>query len=231
MTATESPSVPEIYKEEPFAKKYDALQLVFEVLLKKNLIKKLCASLVAHSEGQTIETIVDFGTGTRRMLKDLETSFPKAQLIGLDGSPAMLGQQSSHSDTNNLAVAETQYPPIADGSIDIATACMATSYTEDPMTLLGSMASTLKVGGLLGLIDSRLPRIKAIQELSLAANAMYGDTPETVHALTQLYAKLVGDRKIELRAGGNSITLELVQITGDFAENWGFFGCVLRRTS
>ncbi len=166
------------------------------------------------------------------MIPDLIKTYPQAKVLGVDGSTKMLAVAQTKYRSFDFIAANTGSLPIAPNAADIVTACMASSYTNEPEGLLASMAGSLKVGGLLGLIDSRLPKLQVVQKASLAANAVYGDTPESVSALTKVYTHIIANQGIEVKSiGGEAMKLRLVKPTGPSAENWGFFGCVLQRVN
>ena len=99
--------------------------------------------------------LLDLACGSGAFLVDLEAAFPKADVMGLDLSPAYLGEAGSRSGAARVqALAEKL--PFADASFDGIT-CVYLFHELPPAIrplVAGEIARVLKPGGVLAFADS-----------------------------------------------------------------------------
>lgn len=101
-------------------------------------------------------TLLDVGTGTGRMLKLFAPRVARA--VGVDLSPEMLAVARANIERWGLANcsvrrADLHRLPFAKGSFDLATVHMVLHYLDDPAQAVAEVASVLKPGGRLLIVD------------------------------------------------------------------------------
>jgi len=242
------------YHDMLFAISYDRRQLLFDKAIKGPLIHWASRAILTHSDLSNKQpNIVDFGTGTGRVIQEFTQAFPGAQIVGTDGCLPMLSIASNkqfginHSITPRFVQATHEYPPFPDESFDIATACLSTSYTNNPAGILRSIAQVVKIGGYIGWIDAieASTGFPFLDEKIAGANSFYGDTKESLRAITILHHALIGNLSCEqaLRQPYQvendvlvlymdnmpTTRLKLIDTENSMRSNLGFFGMVLQR--
>ena len=103
--------------------------------------------------------IVDLACGSGAFLADLATTFPRANLAGLDLSPAYLREAGRRSGVRALVQANAERLPFADQSLDAIT-CVYLFHELPPKVrpvVAAEVARVLKPGGLLAFADSVQP--------------------------------------------------------------------------
>lgn len=133
-----------LYQQQKIASTYDdyseVTHLIGERLLEKLDFIKLCPW---H--------ILDLGTGTGQFLKPLKLRFPKAKIIGVDLSLAMLKQNKKKQGWFNkfpLLRADAKALPLKDNSIDFIFANSFLQYCIDLSEVFREIARVLKPEGL-----------------------------------------------------------------------------------
>jgi malonyl-CoA O-methyltransferase len=100
--------------------------------------------------------IVDLGCGTGQSFAALEKRFPRAQLVGLDFSAAMLAQarrrtgwvrRAFASNVARLVCADAERVPLAHGSVDLIFSNLAMQWCR-PQVAFAEAARVLSTGGL-----------------------------------------------------------------------------------
>jgi ubiquinone/menaquinone biosynthesis C-methylase UbiE len=100
--------------------------------------------------------VVDLACGSGAFLADLKRTFPRAQIAGLDLSPAYLVEARRRTGVQAVVQAPAERLPFADGSLD-ALSCVYLFHELPPRVrpqVAAEMARVLKPGGLLALADS-----------------------------------------------------------------------------
>ena len=101
--------------------------------------------------------IVDLGCGTGNAFEPLGKRFPKAQLVGVDFSPAMLARARTRtgwfrrtfaSASPRLVCADAERLPLAHGSVDFIFSNLALQWCR-PENVFAEAARVLPAGGLL----------------------------------------------------------------------------------
>jgi malonyl-CoA O-methyltransferase len=114
--------------------------------------------LLEHLDPIRIEPrrIVDLGCGTGASFAALEKRFPRAQLVGLDFSTAMLAQARSRtgwirrafaSNVARLVCGDAEHLPLAHGSVDFIFSNLAMQWCRPPVAF-AEAARVLPTGGL-----------------------------------------------------------------------------------
>jgi len=110
--------------------------------------------------------VLDLACGSGAFLQDLRRAFPRAQVAGLDLSPAYLPEARRRSGVEALVQAPAERLPFADGSLD-AVACVYLFHELPPRVrrqVAAEIARVLKPGGLFAFADS----VQAADEPELA---------------------------------------------------------------
>ena len=100
--------------------------------------------------------VLDLACGSGAFLGDLRAAFPRAQLCGVDLSPAYLAETRRRSGVAALAQAPAERLPFADASLDAVT-CVYLFHELPPRVrpaVAAEIARVLKPGGLLAFADS-----------------------------------------------------------------------------
>lgn len=110
------------------------------------------------------ESIADIGCATGRALSELQQTYPKAQIIGLDWSTKMLAQAAIYSTRYSIATRLRHYLrrqhialvqadwsclPLARGSIDLLWSNLALQWTQFPHQAIAEWAQVVAPNGLL----------------------------------------------------------------------------------
>jgi ubiquinone/menaquinone biosynthesis C-methylase UbiE len=103
--------------------------------------------------------LLDLACGAGGFLGDLASAFPRAQLIGLDLSPAYLGQARPAAPGASLVQAKAEQLPFADASLDALTSVYL--FHELPPKVRTAVAAeivrVLRPGGFFAFADSIQP--------------------------------------------------------------------------
>lgn len=107
----------------------------------------------------TPERVLDLGCGHGADFALLARRYPKARLIGIDRSPAMLshvpaggnllGRLLGRPSTPSLACADARALPLANRSIGLAWSNLMLHWLDDPTPALTELHRVLEIGGLL----------------------------------------------------------------------------------
>ncbi len=114
------------------------------------------AAVVAALNGRRVDTLIDLGTGTGRMLEVLSGSYKRG--IGIDSSREMLAVARSRLATSGIAHAQVRLGDIGDvdlaaGPADVIVIHQVLHYFDDPGRMLAQARRLLKPGGELIIVD------------------------------------------------------------------------------
>jgi ArsR family transcriptional regulator len=114
------------------------------------------AAVVAALEGRRVETLIDLGTGTGRMLEVLSGSYKRG--IGIDSSREMLAVARSRLATSGITHAQVRLGDIGDvdlaaGPADVIVIHQVLHYFDDPGRMLAQARRLLKPGGEMIIVD------------------------------------------------------------------------------
>ncbi|MDB5473421.1 MAG: metalloregulator ArsR/SmtB family transcription factor [Devosia sp.] len=114
------------------------------------------AAVIEALGGRKVETLIDLGTGTGRMLELLSPSYKRG--IGLDSSREMLAVARSRLASAGVANAQVRLGDIGDpdvvvGPADVIIIHQVLHYFDDPGRMLGQARRLLKRGGEMIIVD------------------------------------------------------------------------------
>jgi ubiquinone/menaquinone biosynthesis C-methylase UbiE len=146
--------------------------------------------------------IADIACGSGAFLKDLNRTFPRATLLGVDLSAVYLQETRRVSGVANLFQARAEHLPIADASLDAVTCVYL--FHELPRkvrpVIARELARVLKPGGLLAFADSIQPQDEPRLERLLQVFPAYFHEPYYAdYAATDLSA-LIAETGLAERA-------------------------------
>ena len=105
------------------------------------------------------EHVVNLGTGPGHLLVALRQHFPKALLVGIDVSPAMVAQARRNvkacgqEDRIKVRVADANALPLSDGTFDRLVSTDSLHHWKDPLRAISEVQRVLKVGGCAPIYD------------------------------------------------------------------------------
>jgi malonyl-CoA O-methyltransferase len=96
------------------------------------------------------EAVLDLGCGTGHGAAALAARWPRARVIALDASPAMLGQAAHREGTTRVErlLAEAESIPLPDASVDLVFSNLMLPWCEDIDAVFAEVARILKPRGL-----------------------------------------------------------------------------------
>lgn len=114
------------------------------------------AAVMAALEGRRVDTLIDLGTGTGRMLEVLSASYKRG--IGIDSSREMLAVARSRLATSGITHAQVRLGDIGDvdlaaGPADVIVIHQVLHYFDDPGRMLAQARRLLKAGGEMIIVD------------------------------------------------------------------------------
>lgn len=114
------------------------------------------AAVAAELGGRQVDTLIDLGTGTGRMLEVLAGSYKRG--IGIDSSREMLAVARSRLATAGITHAQVRLGDIGDvdlnaGPADVIVIHQVLHYFDDPGRMLAQARRLLKPGGEMIIVD------------------------------------------------------------------------------
>lgn len=114
------------------------------------------AAVVAALGGRQVDTLIDLGTGTGRMLEVLAGSYKRG--IGIDSSREMLAVARSRLASAGITHAQVRLGDIGDvdlaaGPADVVVIHQVLHYFDDPGRMLQQARRLLKAGGEMVIVD------------------------------------------------------------------------------
>ena len=114
------------------------------------------AAVIGALGGRTIETLIDLGTGTGRMLEVLADRYKRG--IGIDSSREMLAVARSRLASAGINHAQVRLGDIGDvdltaGPADVIVVHQVLHYFDDPGRMLAQARRLLKPGGEMVIVD------------------------------------------------------------------------------
>jgi ubiquinone/menaquinone biosynthesis C-methylase UbiE/DNA-binding transcriptional ArsR family regulator len=114
------------------------------------------AAVVEALNGRRVDTLIDLGTGTGRMLEVLAGSYKRG--IGIDSSREMLAVARSHLASSGINHAQVRLGDIGDvdltaGPADVIVVHQVLHYFDDPGRMLAQARRLLKPGGEMVIVD------------------------------------------------------------------------------
>lgn len=153
------------------------------------------------------DTVVDAGSGTGRLLKEL--SVASRHVIGIDHSSSMLEEArrriaSEALDNVELRLGELAHLPVADASANCAVLNMVLHHAADPQVVLRELRRLLVPGGRLIIADLQ-PHDQEWFHERMADQWMGFDRDELERWLTASGYRVGRYRKIETDGGGPDV--------------------------
>jgi len=123
--------------------RYDAAAVLAERLREDMLRRLEWVSIVP-------ETVLDLGCGTGHGAAGLAARWPRARVVALDASPAMLGETARREGSARIKrlLAEAESIPLPDASVDLAFSNLLLPWCEDIDAVFAEVARVLKPRGL-----------------------------------------------------------------------------------
>jgi ubiquinone/menaquinone biosynthesis C-methylase UbiE/DNA-binding transcriptional ArsR family regulator len=129
--------------------------------------EKVEAELLRLFEGGRVESLLDIGTGTGRILQLLAGHV--GQGLGIDLSRDMLAVARAHLDRREARNCQVRQGdmyalPLPDASFAAATLHQVLHFADDPQAALAEAARVLRPGGLLVVVDYARHQIESLRE-------------------------------------------------------------------
>jgi ubiquinone/menaquinone biosynthesis C-methylase UbiE len=98
-------------------------------------------------------SIIDLGCGTGRLLQNISTHWPQAQVFGVDPAEEMLCEAHRQNPNASFMLAPAESLPLPDDSVDIALSSISFHHWADPERGVQEVARVLRPGGWFCLAD------------------------------------------------------------------------------
>ncbi|MBM7789681.1 class I SAM-dependent methyltransferase [Tenggerimyces flavus] len=117
------------------------------------------AIALAHRYLPAPSRVLDVGCGTGRLLRDLRTNHPHAQLVGVDPAAKMLLEASALARGSNLRLvrAAAERLPFASHSFDLVFVTMSMRHWSRPRAGVAEVVRVLRPDGVLVVAEVALP--------------------------------------------------------------------------
>lgn len=180
-------------------------------------VEQALVELALDEAGSHIESFVDLGTGTGRMI---ELIGPKAQTsLGIDLSPEMLAfaratLEQSGIEHCSLRQGDLYDLPLQDATVDLVTLHQVLHYLDDPAAAVAEAARILKPGGRLLIADFAPHDLDFLREEQ--AHRRLGFTEDEVkNWLGQAGLDVAEARRLPPPEGGKGAALTVVIYAAD----------------
>lgn len=117
---------------------------------------RMIALLLQARQANPPACIVDVGCGTGRLLRRLQLSWPKANLIGIDPAEQMLARAISLNPSATFKLGSGEAIPLPDQSADIVTSSISFHHWVDHQKGVLEIARILRPGGIFCLADHEI---------------------------------------------------------------------------
>ncbi len=179
--------------------RYDAAA-VLAARLREDLLRRL--ELIALVPG----TVLDLGCGTGHGAAALAARWPRARVIALDASPAMLGEAARREGAERIErlLADAEAVPLPDASVDVVFSNLMLPWCEDIDAVFTEVARILKPRGLFTITTLGPDTLLELRAAWLAA-----DRDAAMHPFTDMHD--LGDGLV--RAGFAEPVLDVSRFT------------------
>ena len=114
------------------------------------------AAMLATIKGRRVDTMLDLGTGTGRLLELFAAHYQSA--VGIDMSREMLAVARAKLEAAQITKAsirqgDVSAPPVERGRFDLVTIHQVLHYSDEPQVVLNEAARALREGGTLLVVD------------------------------------------------------------------------------
>jgi len=172
------------------------------------LQRRVADQLLSRLPKQSINNVVDLGTGTGYALPRLRKNYPDAKLLGVDLAEGMLNYIASNrvetADELNLICADAENLPFADQSLDLIYSSLSVQWCRDYSKLFDECYRVLKPAGQLH-IATLGP--KSLWQLREAWQQV--DSDQHVNEFLPLDALIESSRLLQL----NSCDVETIELS------------------
>jgi malonyl-CoA O-methyltransferase len=154
----------------------------------------------------TPETVLDLGCGTGHGAAALAARWPRASVIALDASPAMLGETARREAAGRIErlLADAESIPLPDASVDLVFSNLMLPWCEDIDAVFSEVARILKPRGLFTFTTLGPDTLMELRAAWLAA-----DRDAALHPFTDMHD--LGDGLV--RAGLAEPVLDVSRFT------------------
>jgi ubiquinone/menaquinone biosynthesis C-methylase UbiE len=104
-----------------------------------------------------VESILDVGCGTGRLLRAIKQRWPDVQLIGVDATEGMVEIAQELTPGVVFHVGRAEALPLPDASIDVVLSTITFHHWHDQVVGVGEVARVLRPGGRFVLADISVP--------------------------------------------------------------------------
>jgi len=108
-------------------------------------------------DGSTLESIMDVGCGTGRLLRRAEKRWPSAQLIGVDPAEGMATIAYHRTRGATVFVGGAEALALPEASVDLALSTISFHHWHDQAAGVREVGRVLRPGGCFCLADIRMP--------------------------------------------------------------------------
>jgi ubiquinone/menaquinone biosynthesis C-methylase UbiE len=102
-------------------------------------------------------SVLDVGCGTGKLLRRAKTTWPQAQLIGIDPAPGMIERAKRLTANATFSTGMAEALPLQDASVDLALSTSSFHHWQDQAAGMREVARVLRPGGYFLLMDVSFP--------------------------------------------------------------------------
>lgn len=177
---------------------------------------RLAGPFLAFGSVEDGETIVDLGCGTGNLLAAAATSFPRARLIGVDPSSALLGKARLRPELAQAELIEGKVEriPLGTEASDFTLSLLVLQEFTDRSAALAEMRRITRPGGIVAacqwdfarmpVIDALMAAIDTVQPS--AARAIAAGSPRVFADEAELFACWRGAGLVDVQTGRIEVT-------------------------
>ena len=114
-------------------------------------------TVAAEAPNLNPRVILDVGCGTGRLLRRASSSWPEAQLVGLDPSMGMIESARKLAPSITFCQAVAELLPLADASVDLAFSAVSLHHWQDAAAGVREIHRVLCDTGIFCLADISIP--------------------------------------------------------------------------
>jgi ubiquinone/menaquinone biosynthesis C-methylase UbiE/DNA-binding transcriptional ArsR family regulator len=125
------------------------------------------AAMLAAIKDRRVDTMLDLGTGTGRLLELFAPHYQSA--VGIDMSREMLAfarakLENAHITKATIRQGDVSAPPVERGRFDLVTIHQVLHYVDEPQIVLNEAARALRAGGTLLVVDFASHELEYLRE-------------------------------------------------------------------
>lgn len=174
--------------------------------------EKVEAALLELVGSKPIDSLLDLGTGTGRILQLLEDHYRKA--VGVDASRDMLSVARTNLDRSGISRASVRHGdifnlPLEGQDFDLITIHQVLHFLDDPQAAIAEAVRVLRPGGRVAIIDFAPHELEHLREAH--AHQRLGFSHETMKGWLEK-AGLTVEKVVDLKPSGgaeNALTVTL----------------------